>query len=140
MRCASCKPAATRYESARDDPAATSAGIRESAKRLRGVFAKLARWPLAPLPLRAKVQPVAAADVAQRCVDVLEGEPRGRAPDFGGPEIRTVRELLDLWPGRMRLVPPPIVGRLLHAPAEGRNTTPGHADGRITWAQYLARR
>jgi uncharacterized protein YbjT (DUF2867 family) len=105
-----------------------------------GVFTKLARWPLAPLPLRAKVQPVAAADVAQRCVDVLEGEPRGRAPDFGGPEIRTVRELLDLWPGRMRLVPLPIVGRLLHALAEGRNTTPGHADGRITWAQYLARR
>ena len=24
--------------------------------------------------------------------------------------------------------------------AEGRNTTPGRANGRITWAQYLARR
>jgi uncharacterized protein YbjT (DUF2867 family) len=104
-----------------------------------GLFTKLARWPLAPLPPRAKVQPVAAEEVARRCVELLEGKPLGRAPDFGGPEIRTVRELLDLWPGRMRLLPLPIVGRLLHALAEGRNTAPGHADGRLTWAQYLAR-
>jgi hypothetical protein len=101
---------------------------------------ELARWPLAPLPPRAKVQPVAAQEVARRCVDLLEGEPLGRAPDFGGPEIRTVQELLDLWPDRMRMMPLPIVGRLLHALAEGRNTTPRHAEGRLTWAQYLARR
>jgi uncharacterized protein YbjT (DUF2867 family) len=105
-----------------------------------GLFTKLARWPLAPLPPRAKVQPVAAQEVARRCVDLLEGEPLGRAPDFGGPEIRTVQELLDLWPDRMRMMPLPIVGRLLHALAEGRNTTPRHAEGRLTWAQYLARR
>ncbi len=107
---------------------------------LDGLFTKLARWPLAPLPPRAKVQPVAAEEVARRCVELLEGEPLGRAPDFGGPEIRTVRELLDLWPGRLRVLPLPTVGRLLHALAEGRNTTPDHAAGRITWTQYLARR
>jgi uncharacterized protein YbjT (DUF2867 family) len=104
------------------------------------LFTKLARWLLAPLPPRAKVQPVAAEEVARRCVELLEGGPLGRAPDFGGPEVRTVRELVDLWPGRMRLLPLPIIGRLLHAYAEGRNTTPEHADGRLTWAQYLARR
>jgi uncharacterized protein YbjT (DUF2867 family) len=100
----------------------------------------LSRWPLVPLPLRAKLQPVAAEEVARRCVDLLEGESLGDAPDFGGPEIRTVRELLDLWPGRLRVLPLPIVGRLLHALAEGRNTAPAHADGRLTWAQHLARR
>jgi hypothetical protein len=105
-----------------------------------GLFTKLARWPLAPLPARAEVQPVAAEEVARRCVDLLEGEPLGRAPDFGRLEIRTAGELFDLWPGRMRLLPLPIVGRLLHALAEERNTTPEHADGRLTWAQYLARR
>jgi uncharacterized protein YbjT (DUF2867 family) len=109
----------------------TGVGVREAAA---GVS------PLAPLPLRAKMQPVAAEEVARRCVDLLEGESLGDAPDFGGPEIRTVRELLDLWPGRLRVLPLPIVGRLLHALAEGRNTTPAHADGRLTWAQYLARR
>jgi uncharacterized protein YbjT (DUF2867 family) len=31
-------------------------------------------------------------------------------------------------------------GGLSHALAEGRNTTPAHADGRLTWAQYFARR
>jgi uncharacterized protein YbjT (DUF2867 family) len=107
---------------------------------LDGLLSRLARWPLAPLPPRAKVQPVAAEEVAGRCVELLEGEPVGRAPDFGGPEIHTVRELLGLWPGRMRLLPLPIVGHLLRALAEGRNTTPEHADGGITWAQYLGRR
>jgi uncharacterized protein YbjT (DUF2867 family) len=105
-----------------------------------GLFTRLARWPLAPLPPRAKVQSVAAEEVARRCVDLLEAGPLGRAPDFGGPEIHTARELLDLWPGRLRVLPLPIVGRLLHAYAEGRNTTPEHADGRLTWAQYLAHR
>jgi hypothetical protein len=86
------------------------------------------------------VQPVAAEEVARRRVDLLEGEPLGRAPDFGGPETHTVRELLDLWPGRLHVLPMPTVGRLLHALAEVRNTTPEHADGRLTWAQYPARR
>jgi uncharacterized protein YbjT (DUF2867 family) len=104
------------------------------------LFTKLARWPLALLPPPAQVQPVAAEEVARRCVDLLESEPLGRALDFGGPEIHTLRELLDIWPGRLRVLPLPIVGRLLHAYAEGRNTTPARADGRITWAQYLARR
>jgi hypothetical protein len=54
--------------------------------------------------------------------------------------MNSVRELVDLWPGRLRLLPLPIVGHLLHAYAEGRNTTPEHADGRLAWAQYLARR
>jgi hypothetical protein len=107
---------------------------------LDGLFSKLARRPLAPLPLRAKMQPVAGEEVARRCVDLLEGESLGDAPDFGGPEIRTVRELLDLWPGRLRVLPLPIVGRLVHTLAEGRNTTPVYADGRLTRAQYLARR
>jgi hypothetical protein len=65
---------------------------------------------------------------------LLEADPLGRALNFGRPEIHTVRELLDLWPGRLRVLPLPIVRHLPHAYAEGRNTTPEHADGRLTWA------
>jgi hypothetical protein len=94
---------------------------------IEAIFTKLARWPLAPLPPRARVQPVAAAEVAARCVEVLQAEPAGRAPDFGGPEVRTLRELLELWPGRLRLLPLPIVGLALCVFANGWNTTPEHA-------------
>jgi hypothetical protein len=99
----------------------------EPAAIIEAIFTKLARWPLAPLPPRARVQPVAAAEVAARCVEVLQAEPAGRAPDFGGPEVRTLRELLELWPGRLRLLPLPIVGLALCVFANGWNTTPEHA-------------
>lgn len=104
------------------------------------VFTNLGRWPLVPLPTSAKAQPVAAAEVAARCADLLEGEPLGRAPDFGGPEVLTVPQMLDLWPPRIRVLPLPTIGRVLKAFRAGLNTTPEHADGVQTLAQYLANR
>jgi uncharacterized protein YbjT (DUF2867 family) len=107
---------------------------------LDGVFTALGRWPVAPLPLSAKGQPVGAADVAARCADLLEAEPVGRAADFGGPEVLTVRELIDAWPGRIRALGLPTIGRVLRGFRAGLNTTPQHADGSQTWAQYVAAR
>jgi uncharacterized protein YbjT (DUF2867 family) len=100
----------------------------------------LGRWPVVPLPLDAKGQPVAAAEVAARCADLVEAEPVGRAPDFGGPEVLTLRQALELWPGRVRALPLPTFGRILGGFRAGLNTTPEHADGVQTWAQYVARR
>jgi uncharacterized protein YbjT (DUF2867 family) len=104
------------------------------------VLTTLGRWPLAPLPLNAKGQLVAAADVAARCVELLEGEPLGRAPDFGGPEVLTLRQVLELWPGRVRTLPLPTMGRVLRGFRAGLNTTPDHPNGVQTWAQYIAAR
>jgi uncharacterized protein YbjT (DUF2867 family) len=98
----------------------------------------LGRWPLAPLPLDAIGQPVGAADVAARCAELLEGKPLGRAPDFGGPEVLTMRQVLELWPGRIRALPLPTVGRVLRGFRAGLNTTPEHTDGIQTWAQHVA--
>jgi uncharacterized protein YbjT (DUF2867 family) len=107
---------------------------------IAGALTVLGRWPLAPLPLSAKGQPVGAADVAVRCAELLEGEPLGRAPEFGGPELLTLREMIELWPRRIRAVPLPTVGRVLGGFRAGLNTTPKHADGTQTWAEYLAAR
>jgi uncharacterized protein YbjT (DUF2867 family) len=104
------------------------------------VLTTLGRWPLAPLPLSAKGQPVGAADVAARCAELLEAEPLGRAPDFGGPEVLTLRQVIELWPGRIRALPLPTIGRVLRGFRAGLNTTPDHADGIQTWAQYVAAR
>jgi uncharacterized protein YbjT (DUF2867 family) len=104
------------------------------------ILTTLGRWPLAPLPLSAKGQPVAAADVAARCAKLVEGEPLGRAPDFGGPEVLTLREVLETWPGRVRALPLPTVGRVLRGFRAGLNTTREHPHGVQTWAQYVAAR
>jgi uncharacterized protein YbjT (DUF2867 family) len=104
------------------------------------VFNKLGSWPIAPLPLSAKAQPVAASEVASQCAALLEGEPLGRAPDFGGPEFLTVPQLLEPWPRRIRVLPIPAVGRVLRGFRAGLNTTPEHADGVLTWAEHVAGR
>ena len=102
------------------------------------VFTSLSRWPFAPLPVSAKAQPVAAAEVAAHCADLLGREPLGHAPDFGGPEVLTVPQMLEAWPGRIRVLPIPMVGRSLQGFRAGLNTAPEHAYGVRTWAQHLA--
>lgn len=99
------------------------------------------RLPLAPLPLDWQFQSVAAAEVAERAVETLEGEPQGRATDFGGPEVLPARTIVDAWRARhgrpRRVVGLRYPGRFSRGLREGRNTCPGHADGRETWAEFV---
>lgn len=100
------------------------------------------RLPLAPLPLDFRFQPVATEDVAVRVADLVEGEPLGRAPDFGGPEVLTLAELAEQWRaergGPRRTVRVPLWGKVARGFREGANTCPEHADGTQDWARYVA--
>ena len=58
------------------------------------------RLPLAPLPLAWQVQPISAAEVAQRIVALLGEAPSGRAVDLGGPEVLTAKRVVDVWRAR----------------------------------------
>jgi uncharacterized protein YbjT (DUF2867 family) len=99
------------------------------------------RLPLAPLPLAWQVQPIAAAEVAQRIVALLGEEPGGRAVDLGGPEVLTAKRVVEVWQARherprmVANVHPP--GRTARAFRRGLNTTPEHADGVQTWEQFV---
>ena len=108
---------------------------------LAGGLSKVQRLPLAPLPLDWRFQSVAAAEVAERVAELLDGEPRGRAPDFGGPEVLTAREILGVWRerrGRPRAaVNLRVPGRFSRGLREGLNTCPDHADGRQSWAEFV---
>src|SRR5207302_10838477 len=64
---------------------------------LSGALLAVERWPIAPLPLSWRFQPVAAAEVAARAVGLLVSGPQGRAPDLGGPEGLTVDEIVRGW-------------------------------------------
>ena len=59
---------------------------------VRTVLAWAARAPVLLVPAMPD-QPVDAGEVADRLVALAAGEPRGRVPDLGGPEVRDFREL-----------------------------------------------
>ncbi|WP_030199124.1 SDR family oxidoreductase [Streptomyces sp. NRRL S-87] len=102
----------------------------------------LGKLPVVLVPKGIPVQPVATGDVAARLAELAEGSPAGRAPDFGGPETRT----LDAWlrayyaglGKRRAVVPVPLFGRAYAAFRRGGITAPEHSDGTGTFAAYVA--
>jgi uncharacterized protein YbjT (DUF2867 family) len=84
---------------------------------IRTMAGALAKSPIVPVLARTPVQPVAVEDVAIRVADLAEAPPvNGRAPDIGGPEVRSMAELFRSYlrqTGKRRLVLPVWVpGRL----------------------------
>jgi uncharacterized protein YbjT (DUF2867 family) len=99
------------------------------------------RFGVAALPLALRFQSVAAAEVAARIAELVESSPLGRAPDFGGPQVLTAREMTREWRachGRPRvLLSVRWPGRVYRGFAAGAHTCPAHADGRQTWAEFV---
>lgn len=104
----------------------------------------LTRSPVVPVPAGVSFQPVDVTEVAARLVELATGAPAGRAPDFGGPAVRTsadlVRAYLRATRRRRAVVPVPLPGKVIRAVRSGANLTPDHRDGRITFEEYLAKR
>jgi uncharacterized protein YbjT (DUF2867 family) len=103
------------------------------------------RWPLLlAIPGGFHVQSVALEDVAERLLRAAREGPRGRLPDFGGPEPMTVRAAARLWKEARRIRKPivavPIPGRAAAAFRAGHNTL-GHGGerGAVSWRQWLER-
>lgn len=99
------------------------------------------RLPVVPLPMDWQVQPIAAAEVAERVAATIGGAPVGRADDVAGPEVITVRHAVEVWRAehhRPRAVlGVRLPGRLSAALRRGANTAPGRADGEQTWEQFV---
>ncbi len=100
------------------------------------------RFPLALLPLDFRFQPIAAAEVGGRAAELIHATPLNGRLDFGGPEVLTLAQMAELWRAERgrprRLARLPIPGELGRAFREGRNTCPEQAEGRQTWAQFVA--
>ena len=106
------------------------------------ILRSAARLPVAPLPLDSLFQSVSAAEVAGRVADLVTGPPLGRAPDFGGPQVLNGWQLAAAWRARRgglgAVLNLRLPGRIARAFADGLNTCPDHADGRQTWAEFVA--
>lgn len=107
-----------------------------------GAFCRLPR--LAAVPFEWQFQPVDTRDVAARLTDIVTAEPAGALPDFGGPEVRTMKSLVEPWLKarhlNKRLVNLAVPTKFSRQFAEGKLLAPNHKDGKITFEQYLVRK
>lgn len=108
---------------------------------VRLVLATTARLPVMPVP-SVRVQPIDAREVATRLVELAAGPPVGRAPDLGGPQVRTFTDLAKAYlraAGKRRLVLPlRLPGATFRGYRRGGHLTPAYADGHCTFEEYLA--
>ena len=103
-----------------------------------------ARSPVLPVLTGVRLQPVDVREVADRLAELAAGELAGRVPDMGGPEVLEFKELaqatLEAGGRRRLLMPLWLPGSTFAAVRRGENLTPEHADGRRTYAEFLAER
>ncbi|MFC7307639.1 SDR family oxidoreductase [Streptomyces monticola] len=104
----------------------------------------LAKPPVVPAPSGVRIQPVSAAEVAERLVELALGEPAGAVPDMGGPEVFTMRELARAYlraSGKRRpVVNVRLAGRTYARLRQGGNLTPEPAAGKRTFEEFLQER
>jgi len=102
------------------------------------------RLPVAFLPKNFNFQPIDPGEVAERMVEYATQGPAGCLPDLGGPEVRTMGDLATAWlkarRKRAAILPLPLFGKVAGGFRNGYNCTPGHAEGKVTWAEWLERR
>ncbi|MGH8893442.1 MAG: SDR family oxidoreductase [Actinomycetes bacterium] len=104
----------------------------------------MAKMPVIPVPSGFRFQPVDAAEVATRLVELSAGPPAGLVPAMGGPRVYEMKELLRGYlraTGRHRLtVPARMPGKAARAFRAGANLAPEQAIGRRTWEEFLTER
>lgn len=102
-------------------------------------FFTVQRWsPVLLLPAGARFQPVDVRDVAVRLVDLAVSAPTGRAPDFGGPEVRSLGDLARAYRPDRRVLRVPLPGKVMRGYRDGANLAP--SAGSITFESFLASR
>ncbi len=110
---------------------------------VRDLLDGLARLPVWPVPRNWRVQPVDAAEVADRVVEHATTEPAGWLPDIGGPGVHTAGELARAYREARDLRRPvvglPMPGSTSRAFRSGAATCPDRDVGTVTWRAFLER-
>jgi uncharacterized protein YbjT (DUF2867 family) len=105
----------------------------------------MGKLPVVPAPGGLRLQPIDARDVAARLAELTVGEPSGRVADLVGPNVYTLRELVEGYlrtRGKRRMMLPiRIPGKAGRAYRAGENLAlEGATVGRRTWEDFLADR
>lgn len=102
----------------------------------------VSRLPVWPLPTDFRLQPIDTGEAAAAIAEYATVDAAGRAPDIGGPNVSTVRELATAYRDHRGLRRPivrlPLPGGVASAFRAGAATCPDRAIGTVTWAEWLA--
>lgn len=103
------------------------------------MLGKMGSLPVLAVPTTLTTQPVDARDVAAYLVECVAAGPGGQRPDFGGPEVLALGDLVGEWQqarGRTRpVLKLPVPARVAQIAAE--MTCPEGRRGATTWLQWL---
>jgi uncharacterized protein YbjT (DUF2867 family) len=104
----------------------------------------LERMPIMVVPNGFPGQPIDAGEVAGRMLELALSDPAGRVPDIGGPEVRTVADIvrgyLEVSGQRKRPLVFRLPGKTARAFREGVLTCPNNRYGEIRWEEFLRAR
>ena len=104
----------------------------------------MAKLPVIPVPSSFRFQPIDAAEVADRLVELAVGAPAGLVPAIAGPRAYDMAELVRSYlrvAGKRRgIIRVPVPGKAAAAISAGANLAPDRAVGRRTWEDFLAER
>jgi uncharacterized protein YbjT (DUF2867 family) len=104
----------------------------------------LERMPILVVPNGFPGQPIDAGEVAERMVELALSDPAGRVPDIGGPEVRTVTDIvrgyLEVTGRRKNTLVIRLPGKTARAFREGVLTCPNNRYGEIRWEEFLRAR
>ncbi len=104
----------------------------------------LDRMPVMAVPRGLPGQAIDSGEVADRLVEISLSEPLGRAPDVGGPEVRTLadaaRGYLEATGRRKAVLEIPLPGKTAREIGTGALTCPHNRYGRIRWEEFLRRK
>jgi uncharacterized protein YbjT (DUF2867 family) len=106
------------------------------------LIGKAAKLPFViPLPAGFVVQSVAVSEVAERVMRCVAQGPKGRVPDFAGPDVMLLKDAAELWADarhvNKRIVSVPLPGAVAAAFRAGKNTSLQGERGTISWAEWL---
>ncbi|HEX7662355.1 MAG TPA: NAD(P)H-binding protein [Pseudonocardiaceae bacterium] len=105
-------------------------------------FHALRLLPVMPVPARMDMQPIDAADVADRLIELSRSGPAGRASDIGGPQVAPIAEFARSYLTATRrhrpIVPLLIPGRIAAAYRRGDHLAPASRAGQATFVEYIS--
>jgi uncharacterized protein YbjT (DUF2867 family) len=105
------------------------------------ILRMLAKPPVMVVPSGLSFQPVDVREVGEQLARLALGEPVGRAPDFGGPQVGALSDLarsyLAIVGKRRPIVPVRLPGKLFRELRAGGLLAPEQPAGTITFEQYL---
>ena len=94
------------------------------------------------IPGNFKFQSVDVSEFASHLIGLVEKDPQGRADDFGGPVIMTLKEMVELKIKKNnesnKVLSISFPGKLYKSISEGRNTNSFRKMGKITFEEYLS--